>query len=90
MIGGDKSKSNFDDFDNVQELDRNKEFAMLLAPLFLGEEAYQKVVTDELLLHVVPWPVLASTIQQPIWSSTFALSFLCVAVCPVVTRAKPG
>lgn len=42
LIGGDKSKSNFDDFDNVQELDRNKEFAMLLAPLFLGEEAYQK------------------------------------------------
>lgn len=39
LIGGDKSKSQFDDFDNVQELDRNKDWTMLFAPMFLGEEA---------------------------------------------------
>jgi len=42
LIGGSQSKSQFDDFDNVQELDKNKEWTMLLAPMFLGEEEYQK------------------------------------------------
>jgi hypothetical protein len=34
LIGGDKSKSQFDDFDNVQELDRNKDWTMLFVPPF--------------------------------------------------------
>jgi hypothetical protein len=41
LLGGDQSKSQFDDFDNVQELDKNKDWTMLLAPLFLGESMYQ-------------------------------------------------
>lgn len=45
LIGGSQSKSQFDDFDNVQELDKNKEWTMQLAPMFLGEEVYQKGTT---------------------------------------------
>jgi hypothetical protein len=41
LIGGRGGKSQFDDFDNVQELDRNKEWTMLLAPMFLGDREYQ-------------------------------------------------
>ena len=41
LIGGSQSKSQFDDFDNVQELDKNKDWTMLLAPMFLGDEKYQ-------------------------------------------------
>ena len=41
LLGGDQSKSQFDDFDNIQELDKNKDWTMLLAPLFLGETMYQ-------------------------------------------------
>ena len=41
LIGGDQSKSQFDDFDNVQELDKNKDWTMLFAPMFLGDENYQ-------------------------------------------------
>lgn len=40
LIGGDKSKSQFDDFDNIQELDKNKDWTMLFAPLFLGSKEY--------------------------------------------------
>eukprot|EP00978_Attheya_sp_CCMP212_P011665 scaffold28917_cov49-Attheya_sp.AAC.2 len=36
LIGGDKSKSQFDDFDNVQELDRNKDWTMLFVPPFVA------------------------------------------------------
>mmetsp|Transcript_2277 Transcript_2277/g.5140 ORF Transcript_2277/g.5140 Transcript_2277/m.5140 type:complete len:277 (+) Transcript_2277:68-898(+) len=42
LLGGEKSKSQFDDFDNIQELDRNKDWTMLLAPMFLGESSFQK------------------------------------------------
>lgn len=38
LLGGDTSKSQFDDFDNVQELDKNKDWTMLLAPLFTSSE----------------------------------------------------
>lgn len=41
-MGGSQSKSQFDDFDNVQELDKNKDWTMQLAPMFLGEATYQK------------------------------------------------
>ena len=41
LIGGSQSKSQFDDFDNVQELDKNKDWTMLLAPMFLGDKEYQ-------------------------------------------------
>lgn len=41
LIGGDKSKSQFDDFDNVQELDRNKDWTMLFAPMFLDDPVYR-------------------------------------------------
>lgn len=34
LLGGDKSKSQFDDFDNIQELDSNKDWTMQFAPLF--------------------------------------------------------
>ena len=37
LLGGSQSKSQFDDFDNIQELDKNKDWTMLLAPMFLGE-----------------------------------------------------
>jgi len=41
LLGGSQSKSQFDDFDNIQELDRNKDWTMLLAPMFLGDGDYQ-------------------------------------------------
>jgi len=34
LLGGSASKSQFDDFDNVQELDSNKDWAVQFAPLF--------------------------------------------------------
>mmetsp|Transcript_21590 Transcript_21590/g.26726 ORF Transcript_21590/g.26726 Transcript_21590/m.26726 type:complete len:378 (+) Transcript_21590:160-1293(+) len=40
LIGGDQSKSQFDDFDNIQELDKNKDWTMLFAPTFLGQKEY--------------------------------------------------
>ena len=40
LIGGDKSKSQFDDFDNVQELDANKDWTMQLAPMFVDKKEY--------------------------------------------------
>mmetsp|Transcript_7639 Transcript_7639/g.12595 ORF Transcript_7639/g.12595 Transcript_7639/m.12595 type:complete len:381 (-) Transcript_7639:90-1232(-) len=42
LLGGSQSKSQFDDFDNIQELDKNKEWTMQLAPTFLGDKEYQK------------------------------------------------
>lgn len=42
LLGGSQSKSQFDDFDNIQELDKNKDWTMLLAPMFLGDKEYQK------------------------------------------------
>jgi hypothetical protein len=44
LLGGEKSKSQFDDFDNIQELDRNKDWTMLLAPMFLGAFPFVVVV----------------------------------------------
>ena len=41
LLGGAQSKSQFDDFDNVQELDRNKEWTMQLAPMFAGDKTYK-------------------------------------------------
>jgi len=38
LLGGSSSKSQFDDFDNVQELDSNKDWAIQFAPLFLTED----------------------------------------------------
>jgi len=38
LLGGSSSKSQFDDFDNVQELDSNKNWAIQFAPLFLTED----------------------------------------------------
>ncbi len=43
LLGGSQSKSQFDDFDNIQELDKNKDWTMLLAPMFLGDKDFQKV-----------------------------------------------
>lgn len=40
LIGGDKSKSQFDDFDNVQELDSNKDWTMQFAPMFFDQKSY--------------------------------------------------
>jgi hypothetical protein len=34
LLGGDQSKSQFDDFDNIQELDKNKDWTMQFAPMF--------------------------------------------------------
>lgn len=42
LLGGSQSKSQFDDFDNIQELDKNKDWTMLLAPMFLGDKEYQR------------------------------------------------
>ncbi|KAL9182620.1 hypothetical protein ACHAXT_013272 [Thalassiosira profunda] len=42
LLGGSQSKSQFDDFDNIQELDRNKDWTMQLAPLFLADKEFQK------------------------------------------------
>lgn len=41
LLGGSKSKSQFDDFDNIQELDSNKDWTLLLAPTFLNDKTYQ-------------------------------------------------
>ena len=35
-----KSKNQFDDFDNIQELDKNKDWTILFAPNFLGQQGY--------------------------------------------------
>ncbi len=40
LLGGDKSKSQFDDFDNIQELDSNKDWTMQFAPLFFSSDMY--------------------------------------------------
>jgi len=40
LIGGDKSKNQFDDFDNIQELEKNKDWAMQFAPMFMGDKSY--------------------------------------------------
>lgn len=40
LIGGDQSKNQFDDFDNIQELDRNKDWTMQFVPNFLGKVGY--------------------------------------------------
>ena len=40
LIGGDQSKSQFDDFDNIQELDSNKDWTMQFAPLFITKEDF--------------------------------------------------
>ena len=40
LLGGDKSKSQFDDFDNVQELDSNKDWTMQFAPMFFDQKSY--------------------------------------------------
>lgn len=40
LIGGDQTKSQFDDFDNVQELDSNKDWTMQFAPLFFDQPKY--------------------------------------------------
>jgi len=40
LLGGDKSKSQFDDFDNVQELDSNKDWTMQFAPMFFDQKTY--------------------------------------------------
>jgi len=37
LLGGYESKSQFDDFDNVQELDRNKDWTVQFAPMFLED-----------------------------------------------------
>ena len=41
LLGGSQSKSQFDDFDNIQELDSNKDWTLLLAPTFLNDKTYQ-------------------------------------------------
>lgn len=40
LLGGDQSKSQFDDFDNVQELDKNKDWTMMFAPSFLSQPGF--------------------------------------------------
>lgn len=40
LLGGDQSKSQFDDFDNVQELDKNKDWAIQFAPSFSAMKEY--------------------------------------------------
>lgn len=42
LLGGDKSKSQFDDFDNIQELDSNKDWTLQFAPLFVDNPTYSK------------------------------------------------
>ena len=46
LLGGDSSKSQFDDFDNIQELNANKDFAMQFAPLFLDSVKNTNVYDD--------------------------------------------
>jgi len=41
LIGGEKSKSQFDDFDNIQELDNNKDWTMEFAPMFHKDPFYK-------------------------------------------------
>jgi hypothetical protein len=41
LIGGSLSKSQFDDFDNIQELDSNKDWTMQFAPLFFANPIYK-------------------------------------------------
>jgi len=38
LLGGYSSKSQFDDFDNIEELESNKNWAIQFAPLFLTED----------------------------------------------------
>jgi len=40
LIGGEKSKNQFDDFDNIQELEKNKDWTMMFAPMFMGDKEY--------------------------------------------------
>ena len=40
LLGGDQAKSQFDDFDNVQELDSNKDWTLQFAPMFFDQDKY--------------------------------------------------
>lgn len=40
LIGGDQSKTQFDDFDNIQELDKNKDWSVLFAASLMSNKAY--------------------------------------------------
>jgi len=40
LIGGSQSKSQFDDFDNIQELDSNKDWTIQFAPLFVINQEF--------------------------------------------------
>lgn len=53
LLGGSQSKSQFDDFDNIQELDKNKDWTMLLAPMFLGDKDFQKVSVREIYFFLL-------------------------------------
>jgi len=41
LLGGSKTKSQFDDFDNIQELDSNKDWTMQFAPMFFTNNEYK-------------------------------------------------
>ena len=45
LLGGDKSKTQFDDFDNVQELNKNQDWCVQLAPL-LGIQRIWLILPD--------------------------------------------
>eukprot|EP00815_Leptocylindrus_aporus_P001429 CAMPEP_0116062420 /NCGR_PEP_ID=MMETSP0322-20121206/7748_1 /TAXON_ID=163516 /ORGANISM="Leptocylindrus danicus var. apora, Strain B651" /LENGTH=295 /DNA_ID=CAMNT_0003547723 /DNA_START=2116 /DNA_END=3003 /DNA_ORIENTATION=+ len=40
LIGGDQSKTQFDDFDNIQELDKNKDWSVLFGASLMSNKAY--------------------------------------------------
>jgi hypothetical protein len=46
LLGGDKSKSQFDDFDNVQELDKNRDFCIQLLPTLDGMKPIWFILPD--------------------------------------------
>lgn len=50
LLGGDKSKTQFDDFDNVQELDRNKDWAVLFAASLMGTKDSKRFEDGKLWL----------------------------------------
>lgn len=54
LIGGEKSKTQFDDFDNVQELDKNKDWSVLFAASLLGNAKRASKLEDGKLWLVFP------------------------------------
>ena len=48
LLGGDKSKSQFDDFDNIQELNKNRDWCIQMCPMMTGNSEKPWLILPDL------------------------------------------